>query len=210
MDKTVLYDLSYGLYAIGTKDGSLNCGCIVNTVFQVSNEGPLIAVSLNKDNYTTSLVQKNKRFSVSILSESTNSKVIQDLGFHSGKDNDKWDDLVHTEVNDLPIVKDNCNGYMICELVDTMDADTHLIVLAKVKNAGRDCDIPPMTYAYYHNVIKGKSPKNAPTYREEEVTGDKWVCPLCGYVYDGNDFEGEPDSYKCPICNAPKELFEKK
>ena len=25
----------------------------------------------------------------------------------------------------------------------------------------------PMTYAYYHNVIKGKSPKNAPTYIAE-------------------------------------------
>ena len=26
----------------------------------------------------------------------------------------------------------------------------------------------PMTYAYYHNVVKGKSPKNAPTYIAEE------------------------------------------
>ena len=25
-----------------------------------------------------------------------------------------------------------------------------------------------MTYAYYHKVVKGKSPKNAPTYIEEE------------------------------------------
>lgn len=209
MDKTVLYDLSYGLYAIGTKDGNRDCGCIVNTVFQVSNEGPLIAISLNKDNYTTSLIQKNKRFSVSILSQSTNSKVIQDLGFRSGKDNNKWDELIHTEVNDLPIVKDNCNGYMICELVDTMDANTHVVLLAKVCDADRDCDIPPMTYLYYHNIIKGKAPKNAPTYREE-VVSDKWVCSLCGYVYDGDDFASELDTYKCPICNAPKELFEKK
>lgn len=43
--ETVLYDLSYGLYAIGTKDESRNFGCIVNTVFQVSNEGPLIVIS---------------------------------------------------------------------------------------------------------------------------------------------------------------------
>ena len=27
----------------------------------------------------------------------------------------------------------------------------------------------PMTYAYYHNVIKGKSPKAAPTYIAEEA-----------------------------------------
>ena len=26
-----------------------------------------------------------------------------------------------------------------------------------------------MTYAYYHNIIKGKSPKNAPTYQPEDL-----------------------------------------
>lgn len=60
-----------------------------------------------------------------------------------------------------------------------------------------------MTYAYYHNIIKGKALKNAPTYREE-VTNDKWVCSLCGYVYDGDDVESEPDTYKRPIGNAQK------
>ena len=32
------------------------------------------------------------------------------------------------------------------------------------KNADFLNDDTPMTYSYYHNVIKGKSPKNAPTY----------------------------------------------
>ena len=51
MDNTVLYDLSYGMYAVGVKDGMRECGCILNTVFQVSTIGPLIALSMNKDNY---------------------------------------------------------------------------------------------------------------------------------------------------------------
>ena len=62
MDNTVLYDLSYGMYAVGVKDGMRECGCIVNTVFQVSTIGPLIALSMNKDNYTCSLIEKNKCF----------------------------------------------------------------------------------------------------------------------------------------------------
>lgn len=57
MDNTVLYDLSYGMYAVGVKDGMRECGCIVNTVFQVSTIGPLIALSMNKDNYTCSLIE---------------------------------------------------------------------------------------------------------------------------------------------------------
>ena len=28
-----------------------------------------------------------------------------------------------------------------------------------------------------------------------------------GYVYDGDDFENEPDDYVCPVCGAKKEMF---
>jgi len=31
MDTTVLFNLSYGLYIIGAKDGKRNVGCLVNT-----------------------------------------------------------------------------------------------------------------------------------------------------------------------------------
>ena len=60
-----LRKLSYGLYLIGAMDGERPCGCIVNTVFQVTSENPIIATSINKNNYTWELVQKNGRFSVS-------------------------------------------------------------------------------------------------------------------------------------------------
>ena len=70
-----------------------------------------------------------------------------------------------------------------------------------------------MTYAYYHNVIKGKSPKNAPTYIAEENSTDKnkYVCSVCGYVYDGETpFEELPEDWKCPVCGQPKSAFVKK
>ncbi|MEG0751542.1 MAG: rubredoxin [Oscillospiraceae bacterium] len=36
----------------------------------------------------------------------------------------------------------------------------------------------------------------------------KYVCPLCGYVYDGEiPFEELPDSYLCPLCGAAKSDF---
>ena len=50
---------------------------------------------------------------------------------------------------------------------------------------------------------------------------DKWVCMICGYVYDpevgddeggipaGTPFEELPDDWTCPICGAGKEDFEK-
>ena len=47
----------------------------------------------------------------------------------------------------------------------------------------------------------------------------KWRCTVCGYVYDpeqgegdippGTPFEELPDDWVCPLCGAPKEMFEK-
>ena len=42
----------------------------------------------------------------------------------------------------------------------------------------------------------------------------KYVCSVCGYVYDpeennGVAFEDLPDDYVCPVCQQPKSVFEK-
>ena len=49
------------------------------------------------------------------------------------------------------------------------------------------------------------------TFENEESTG-KYVCSVCGYVYDpaehdGVSFEELPDDWKCPRCRQPKEKF---
>ncbi len=28
----------------------------------------------------------------------------------------------------------------------------------------------------------------------------KYVCPVCGYVYEGDEL---PEGFKCPICGVP-------
>jgi len=36
----------------------------------------------------------------------------------------------------------------------------------------------------------------------------KWVCKVCGYVYDGTTpFEDLPEDWVCPLCGAPKSDF---
>jgi len=49
----------------------------------------------------------------------------------------------------------------------------------------------------------------------------KWVCTVCGYVYDpekgdpengvaaGTPFESVPKDWVCPVCGASREDFEK-
>ena len=49
MNYEVLKNLSYGMYIIGAKSNK-NVGCVVNTVFQITSDPVMIAVSLNKEN----------------------------------------------------------------------------------------------------------------------------------------------------------------
>lgn len=90
------------------------------------------------------------------------------------------------------------------------EMETHFVILARVKDAVVTSNYTPMTYKYYHEVIKGKAPKNAPTYQAPEAKQDKetWVCGVCGYIYEG-DLTQEPDDFVCPVCKQPKSMFEK-
>ena len=50
-------------------------------------------------------------------------------------------------------------------------------------------------------------------FSKKEASG-KYVCSVCGYVYDpaehnGAAFEDLPDDFKCPRCKQPKEKFNK-
>jgi flavin reductase (DIM6/NTAB) family NADH-FMN oxidoreductase RutF/rubredoxin len=216
MDMSVLWKLSYGMYAIGTLDGTRPTGCIVNTVAQITSDNPVIAVSMNKNNFTYEAIKKTGRFTVSILTEKSNPNVISCLGFCSGRDRDKFNgkDFAWKEIDGLPVVKDNCAGHIVAEVVSMTEMETHYIILARVKDAVACSNYTPMTYKYYHEVIKGSAPKNAPTYQAPSAKKDsgtateKWVCTICGYVYEG-DLTKEPDDWVCPICKQPKSKFVK-
>jgi rubredoxin len=48
----------------------------------------------------------------------------------------------------------------------------------------------------------------------QKAASGKYVCSICGYVYDpaehdGVAFEDLPDDWKCPRCKQPKSKFNK-
>ena len=83
MDITVLFKLTYGLYVVGAMDSERPVGCVINTCFQVTSQNPILAISLNKNNYTLQAIQRSKRFSLSIIAEETDPTVIGTFGFCS-------------------------------------------------------------------------------------------------------------------------------
>ena len=214
MDKTLFHDVSYGMYVVSTNHSNKKVGCIANTFCQITSEDMVVSISLNKNNWTNKAIKETKSFALSIITENTDPEVIKKFGFYSSKDTDKFAGFEHENIFDLPVLKENTSGYFLCEVINVVDCGTHDIFLAKVTDCERWNNNPPMTYAYYHKVIKGRAPKNAPTYVEEKVEktqSKKYRCLLCGYVYDNAKekikFEDLPDDWQCPLCGASKSAF---
>lgn len=226
MNLKALYQLGYGLYVVCSKDNGKFNGQIANTVFQVCSEPPIIAVAINRNNLTHDFIAKSKVFTVSILSQDTPLNFIGNFGFKSGRDMDKFKDVNYKlGETGVPIVLDNALAYLEAKLIDHMDVVTHTIFVGEIVGADVTREGEPMTYAYYHQVRRGTTPKTAPSYVElkKEVTPKmaKYKCTVCGYTYDpelgdpdggvkpGTPFEKLPDDWTCPVCGASKDQFEK-
>ena len=197
MKKDIIRDIVSGMFIASTNDSA----CIVDTVLQVSSDKePLISVCINKNNYTNEMIKKNQKFAISILGTDTNGEVIKTFGFNTSRDINKFKDFDYLEIEGVKILKDSL-GYLYCELVDTVDTNTHNIFIGKVVKSERFKNYTPMTYQYYQEhkdeLLKVKTNEGKTAY----------VCTLCGYVYYG---ETLPDDFVCPICGAGKDAFERK
>ena len=231
MDRKTMHKISYGLYVLCSKNKGKYNGQIANAVFQVTAEPPTIAISINKKNLTHEYIEKSKVFTMSILSVEAPLTFIGKFGFKSGRDIDKFKDTNY-EIGKtkVPIVKDYTIGCIEGKVINKIDVGTHTVFIADIIDAVLFDKKEPMTYEYYHKVKGGYSPKTAPTYfkeidktneKKEEKKMDKYVCDVCGYVYDpelgdpdngvpaGTAFEDVPDDWVCPVCGAPKTSFSK-
>lgn len=233
MNLDAFFKLSYGLYIVSSADGDKMNGHISNTVFQVTAEPPRFAIATNKDNLTSDYIIKSKVFSISVLEQNVDLEFLGPWGFKSGKELDKFATANYTvKQTGAPIVLDKTIAWFECKVVDSMDTGTHILFIGELVNYELvQENATPLTYDYYRSVIKGISPKNAPTYlgdyeekkyqAEDQATPDKqlYQCIVCGFIYDpeigdpdggippGTAFEDIPDDWMCPVCGVTKKDF---
>ncbi len=208
-------NISYGLYVVASLDDTRPIGCIANSIIQVTSDPATLCVSLNKNNYTHDCIKKSGMISVNILPENIDTSIIGTFGFSCSADIDKFKNTNYKLIDSVPVLADSC-GYITGKLINSTDCGTHTIFIVEVVS----CDIPtegvPMTYSYYHTVIKGSAPKNAPTYLPEEKIKTeaapedaRYICNLCSYEYVGSTpFEDLPNDFVCPICGQKKFGFD--
>ena len=169
VERGVFRDLSYGLYIVTSKDeGRLN-GEVVNTVIQVTSEPPRVAVIINKKNLTHEFILNSKVFSASVLEESTPMIFLGPFGFRSGRDVDKLSKVDFKEgMTGCPLITEHALSVLEAEVIDQIDLGTHTVFIGNVVSSEILKKGSPLTYQYYHQVLKGKSPPNAPTYEAKQ------------------------------------------
>ena len=221
--------INYGIYVVSSMDGEKLNGQIVNTVFQVSSEPQTVAVCINKKNLTYEYIKKSGLFSVTVLEKDTPMTFIGKFGFKSGRDFNKFEGTKYrTSGIGLPVVTEYAIGCLECRVLSETDAGTHVIFVGLVTADEMVFEEKePLTYEYYRQVKKGKSPASAPTYVKENNIGSgtgfsgRFKCTVCGYIYDpakgdsergvkvGIPFESLPGDWRCPVCKVGKSEFVK-
>lgn len=201
-NEKAMFALSYGLFVLTARQGEKDNGCIINTAMQVTASPNRITIAVNKSNYTHDMVLATGKFTLSVLSEAAEFSIFQRFGFQSGRDVDKFDGfLEHTArgENGILRVTQGTSAWLSCQVVSTLDLGTHTLFLADVVDGDVLSQVPSTTYAYYQANIKPK-PQAAPPSDKK-----RWVCTVCGYVYEGEDL---PADFICPLCKHPASDFE--
>ncbi|OPL19420.1 MAG: High molecular weight rubredoxin [Candidatus Aegiribacteria sp. MLS_C] len=232
MDVAPLLAVTYGLYVVGSRKGDKLNGQIANTVFQITSEPIRVAVSINKTELTHEIISETGKCCIGILGQDADMPFIGNFGFRSGRDIDKYARIPHILTpSGCPLPEEHILAYIDLKVTGTVDVHTHTVFIGEVTDCGITGEGTPMSYSYYREVLCGKTPPTAPSHlaascdvestpeRKEGTPMKKYVCNICGYVYDpavgdpdggiepGTAFEDIPDDWVCPVCGVSKDQF---
>ncbi len=199
MDTKALFKIGYGLYVLTAHENGKDNGCIINTVMQVTSDPCMIAIAVNKKNYTNEMISRTRKFNVSPLAEGTAFDMFKHFGFQSGRNVNKFENFSDAKrsPNGVLYITKNTNSYMSAYVQQEIDLKTHTLFIGQLVEAECLSDIPTVTYDFYQKNIKPKP---------ETTQKSGWRCKICGYVYEG---ENLPPDFICPWCKHGVADFEK-
>ncbi len=165
IDMKALFSMTYGMYIVSTVwDGKLN-GQIANAAMQITAEPKCVTTCINKANLTTDMVKESGVFSISVLEFDVPMTFLGQFGFKSGRDINKFENVNYlTGMTGAPMVTDWSIAVFEARVCHSLELPTHMLFVGEVVSAKFLKEAKPLTYADYHSVKKGKSPKTAPTF----------------------------------------------
>ncbi len=203
INNKAIFNISYGLFVLVARQGDKDNACIINVAQQVSSDPLQLMICVNKANLTHDMVLRTLKFNLCPLSEEATMKPFLHFGFQSGRDVDKFagcEQELRTE-NGLLYLPKFINAVISCVVTKSIDLGSHTMFIAMPLEARVLSDSPSITYAYYQQHIKPTAADSG-----QQITGGKkkWVCDVCGYVYEGDEL---PADFICPWCKHPASDF---
>ena len=209
MDTQAFFKLTYGLYVVGVKNKDDFGGCVVDAVMQTTIDPPTLVIALNKGSKTNECIRETKEFTLSVLSETTDPFIIGNFGFQSCRTAKKWEKVPHHFMNGLPVLN-NAAACLLCRVTEIKELSTHILFFCDITDAA-DGEGKALSYTEYQESWKVKvmqafqSGQCTLTQEKGEKKMTKWVCKVCGYIYEGEEL---PEDYICPVCGVGPEEFE--
>ena len=215
IDNKAIFNISYGLFVLVARQGDKDNACIINVAQQVTSDPLQLMICVNKQNLTHDMILRTLKFNLCPLSEEATMNPFQHFGFQSGKTVDKFAECeteLRTE-NGLRYLPKFINSVISCVVTKSIDLGTHTMFIAMPMEARVLSDSSSITYAYYQQHIKPKpAPASSPSKLEGvaaeggrgRVSPKRWVCEVCGYVYEGDSL---PADFICPWCKHPASDF---
>ncbi|MDO4289272.1 MAG: flavin reductase [Eubacterium sp.] len=147
--QTLLFNLSYGLYIITSKDGEKLNGMTSNSFIQVTDSPLRGSVCINKATCTSELIHKSGVFGVSVIGKN-NHDLVAHFGFQTGHRVDKFAEMEHVIGKET-----GCPGlpqtlcFIELKVEKEVDLGTHTMFIGRVVGGESFKSEEPMTYAYY-------------------------------------------------------------
>ncbi len=136
--------LTHGVYVIGVAGNDQYNAFTAAWVMHVSFDPLVLAVSVNPNHSSYTMIQKSKVFSVNVL-----KKEQLDLAVHFGKPStsDKLaDSKWHSDQTGAPIL-DEAMAFFECEVINECEAGDHMVVVGRVVNGDViEPDASPLLY----------------------------------------------------------------
>ena len=101
-------------------------------------------------------------------------------------------------------------GKQMMEIIDRMSGMSYVgekVTFMSSPNADTYTALSSLAKAVTKSLTDGEAAGGTEDETDAQPAATIWVCKLCGYEYEGEEV---PDDYKCPICGAGKDQFEKK
>ena len=197
MDPKALYNLTYGLYLLTTREEGKDYGCIINTPVQVARDPDRIAISVQNSNLTCEVLKRTELFNICAVTADAPFDVFKHFGMQSGRNAEKFKGCPYIDraPNTLPILRDYANMYLSVYVTQTVDLGSHTLFIGELLDGEVLSSKPSCTYAHYQNEIKP---------RVKKAAAKQWECRICGHIYEGEEV---PDDYICPLCKHGREDF---